>query len=239
MYYLWLEGAQAGPFTLQQVQAMWNAGQITALTLYWQEGSPEWLPLNNILSIVEPSRKAEFQTKNVATNPFAESIASKTGRIAISPNALPDKGAVHATPVVTEDVLWTGHPTLWKWAGLLIFGLILLLAPVGLFLFFGMVHGAVLAPIPIALIIFLHIYLTRNFTTYTVTTKHVGLEVGIFSKKSRELRVQDIRSIAAETNFLGYGDIEFASAASDDAEVIFHAVARAGAIRDMVKKLQN
>ncbi len=71
------------------------------------------------------------------------------------------------------------------------------------------------------------------------SNKRVSLETGIFTKNSRELRIQDIRSINAKVNFIGYGEIEFSSAASDDADVVFHAVPGATAVRDLVKKLQS
>lgn len=33
---------------------MWQSGSITAQTLYWFEGAPEWHPLINILRLLEP-----------------------------------------------------------------------------------------------------------------------------------------------------------------------------------------
>lgn len=33
---------------------MWQSGSITAQTLYWFEGAPEWRPLINILALLEP-----------------------------------------------------------------------------------------------------------------------------------------------------------------------------------------
>lgn len=45
--YLWLNDAQAGPFTALQLRSMWTAGTITAATLCWQEGMEEWVPLGS------------------------------------------------------------------------------------------------------------------------------------------------------------------------------------------------
>ena len=36
---------ERGPYVLQQVNAMWLAGQLTADTIYWFEGMEEWRPL--------------------------------------------------------------------------------------------------------------------------------------------------------------------------------------------------
>jgi GYF domain 2 len=53
MYYFWANDAQAGPYTLNQVRAMWNSGQINPTTLYWQEGMANWSSLSDILQIIE------------------------------------------------------------------------------------------------------------------------------------------------------------------------------------------
>jgi len=239
MYYLWLNEAQAGPFTLQQVQSMWNGGQITALTLYWQEGNAEWQPLGNVLSEIEPKKAAFVQAQTTVLPPFEQTIARKTGSLT-GASAAPQQAASAQNP--SEQVHWTGHPTLWKWAGLLFLALVLMAASGGLFVFAPFPKLPIIAdaaPLSIAVLIFAWIFIKRNTIRYTVTSKRVGVETGIFTKTSRELRIQDIRSIAAKTNFLGYGDIEFSTAARDDADVIFIAVAGANSVRDMVKQLQT
>jgi len=61
MYYFWANEAQAGPYTLNQVRAMWNSGQINGTTIYWQEGMAGWTPLSAIAHIIEdpaPVREA-------------------------------------------------------------------------------------------------------------------------------------------------------------------------------------
>lgn len=240
MYYLWLNEAQAGPYTLQQVQSMWNAGQITALTLYWQEGKAEWQPLGDILSEIEPEVPPALLAHTAVLPPFEQKLVRKVGNGIPASPAPPAPPQTVPAPIPSEQTHWTGHPTLWKWAGLLFLGLILIALTGGLFAFsppqLPMIADAV--PLVIALLIFAVIFVKRSTIRYTVTNKRVGVETGIFTKSSRELRIQDIRSIAAKTNFLGYGDIEFASAASDDAEVIFHAVSSANSVRDLVKQMQ-
>ena len=233
MYYLWLNEAQAGPYTLQQVQSMWSAGQITSLTLYWQEGKADWQPLGDIISEIEPAHAASLIAKTAALPPY-ELAGAHAPDVPYSPGVVP----VAQVPSVPEQVHWTGHPTWWKWGWWLLLTGILILAPVGLF-YFQLPLPVVLGPLLVALLIFLYVFIDRRVTRYTVTSKRVSLETGILDRKSRELRIQDIRSIAADMNFLGYGNIEFSSAASDDADVIFSAVAGAAAVRDLVKKLQS
>ena len=56
------------------------------------------------------------------------------------------------------------------------------------------------------------------------------------------MRIQDIRSINLSTKglpgMLGIGRLEFSSAATDDADVIFWNTPSAEKIRDMVRSLQ-
>ena len=40
--YLFLVGAQTGPFTETQVQQMFKTGEVSPETLYWQEGMENW-----------------------------------------------------------------------------------------------------------------------------------------------------------------------------------------------------
>jgi len=237
MYYLWLNETQAGPYTLQQVQSLWSAGQITALTLYWQEGKTDWKPLGDIISEIEPAPAAPLIAKTVAL-PAYELAGEHKPAVPYSPGVAPAAPAQSAS----EQTHWTGHPTWWKWGWWLLMAVVLCLASACLFVFSNFLSLPPLislVPLPFSLLIFLYAFFDRRITLYTVTSKRVSIETGIFDRKSRELRIQDIRSINADMNFLGYGNIEFSSAASDDAEVVFSAVAGAAAVRDLVKKLQS
>ena len=94
-----------------------------------------------------------------------------------------------------------------------------------------------------ALITLIWICLDRSRRKYTVTNKRVSVEFGIVSKRSNELRIQDIRSINLTTTglpgLIGIGRLEFSSAATDDADVIFWNTPSAEKIRDMVRSLQS
>ncbi len=48
MYYLWMNDAQVGPFSLEQLRAFVKEGSINAKTLFWQEGMTEWTALETI-----------------------------------------------------------------------------------------------------------------------------------------------------------------------------------------------
>ena len=194
MYYLLLDGAQAGPFQLAQLIDLWREKRVNLLTLYWEEGNADWLPLHNIAPLLEmPARSSP---------------------------ATPDSPAPAFPLHGEEEVIWMRHPTFWHWTG-------------------GLIWGVILTPVLIGIPILIHVLWARGTTRYRITRTRVSVEAGIFTRSSRELRISDIRSIAARANIFGIGDIEFSTAARAEAEVAFRSLARVEEVRDMVKQLQN
>ena len=91
-------------------------------------------------------------------------------------------------------------------------------------------------------VLFLTIAIARARRKYTITNKRVSVEFGLITKDSNEIRVDHIRSINLTTQgflgLLGVGGLQFSSAATDDAEVVFWNVARAPRLRDLVRSLE-
>ena len=146
-----------------------------------------------------------------------------------------------------EKILWSGSVSQWHYGGKWFFILLLFAALVVTFFVNLKVEQTILWGIRgalalIAFCILLWICLDRSSRKYTVTNRRVSVEFGIVSKESNEVRIQDIRSINLTTKgllgLLGIGRVEFASAAADDAEVVFWNVPGAAKIRDMVRSLQ-
>jgi uncharacterized membrane protein YdbT with pleckstrin-like domain len=122
-----------------------------------------------------------------------------------------------------EVILWEGHPSHWHYLG-------------------WWVLGIVLAPALIGFFVIWWILLARRRRTYTVAPGRVIVEWGWFVRNSREIRIQDIRSIEVRkrglSGLLAVGDVEFSSAAHDEAEVVFRAIAGVDRIRDLVRGQQ-
>jgi membrane protein YdbS with pleckstrin-like domain len=147
-----------------------------------------------------------------------------------------------------EHVLWDGSVSHWHYAGKWLFIILLLTGLVATFFVAvsddqtvqWIVRGA-LALVVFAILIW--IKLDRSRRKYLVTNTRVSVEYGIVSKSSNEMRIQDIRSINLTTKglsgMLGIGRLEFSSAATDDADVIFWNTPSAEKIRDMVRSLQT
>jgi len=155
---------------------------------------------------------------------------------------------MNATPVDNEEVLWSGSVSHWHYAGKWLLAIIFLAALLATFFVhilddvtvLWVVRG-VLAVITLSLIVWISV--DRSRRKYIVTNRRVSVEFGIVSKQSTELRIQDIRSINLTTTGLsglaGIGRVEFSSAASDDADVIFWNTPNAEKIRDLVRSLQS
>ena len=147
-----------------------------------------------------------------------------------------------------EQTLWSGSVSQWHYAGKWFF-VVLLLAILAATFFVHLIDDPMTVWIirgilfAAALVIVGWIRLDRSGRKYVVTNRRVSVEYGIISKQSTELRIQDIRSINLTTTGLaglaGIGRLEFSSAASDDADVIFWNTPQAEKIRDLVRSLQS
>jgi uncharacterized membrane protein YdbT with pleckstrin-like domain len=150
-----------------------------------------------------------------------------------------------------EKLVWSGSVSQWHYAGKWLFIVILIAAIIATFFVnLGVALGVDPSVVWIAraalaggvIILLIWIRLDRSRRRYTVTNKRVSVEFGIISKSYNEMRIQDIRSINLATTGLsglvGIGRLEFSSAATDDADVIFWNVPGAEKIRDMVRSLQ-
>ena len=146
-----------------------------------------------------------------------------------------------------EQVLWTGRVSNFHYVGKWILVLILLAAfaaslwfvlpDLGLVLW-GIRGGLLL----LAVLIAGWVLLDRRRRRYTVTNKRVSVDFGIVNRISNEVRISDIRSINLQktgfTGLFGIGRVEFSSAATEDADVIFWNTPEAEKVRDLVRSLQ-
>jgi membrane protein YdbS with pleckstrin-like domain len=151
-------------------------------------------------------------------------------------------------PTSTEQTLWSGTVSHLHYFGKWLWVIILGAAFAGSF-FIGFPNSRDIlwairaALLLLALVVMFWIYLDRSRRKYAVTNKRVSVEYGIIGKRSNEVRVQDIRSINLRktglSGLLGVGTVEFSSAATDDADVIFWNTAEAEKVRDLVRSLQS
>ena len=153
----------------------------------------------------------------------------------------------NATPATTEQTLSTGTVSNLHYAGKWLLVVILLGTVVASFWLVLPDLGSMLWParaalLVIAVLLVCWIQIDRWRRRYAVTNKRVSVEYGIVSRVSNEVRIQDIRSINLRktglSGLLGIGRVEFSSAATEDADVIFWNTPEAEKVRDLVRSLQ-
>jgi membrane protein YdbS with pleckstrin-like domain len=147
-----------------------------------------------------------------------------------------------------EKFLWTGTVSHLHYAGKWLLVLLLLGAACGSFWLVFPEYASILwaaraALLLLAVLLIGWIQIDRRRRRYAVTNKRVSVEYGIISRTSNEVRIQDIRSINLTkkgfSGLLGIGRVEFSSAATDDADVIFWNTPEAEKVRDLVRSLQT
>lgn len=163
---------------------------------------------------------------------------------------MPDPTPTSTETHHAEEVLWTGRRSQWFYLGYWLLGLLVAAGlAVGAYYYHErfqpawwhpwMYAGAAL-PLLIAAIA---VGLARGNRRYRITNRRVISETGRVVRDSSELRIQDIRSInvlkSGSTGLLGIGKVEFSSAATDDADVIFYEIGGVDTVRDLVRKLQS
>lgn len=52
-YFLYVNNTKSGPYTVNQMKSMWQAGSINLGTHYWQPGMADWQPLAQIRHFIE------------------------------------------------------------------------------------------------------------------------------------------------------------------------------------------
>jgi uncharacterized membrane protein YdbT with pleckstrin-like domain len=144
-----------------------------------------------------------------------------------------------------EQLMWSGRPSHWNF----LFSWLLAFLFVGAGAFCVWIYFSdgtsplLLVPGAIGILILLYIYISRARQRYVVTNRKVEIQTGLVVKSSNEIRVKDIRSINVTKHgfagFIGIGSVEFSSAATDRAEVIFVNIAHADRVRDLVTDLQE
>ena len=147
-----------------------------------------------------------------------------------------------------ERILWSGHQSQWYFLSHWIVGFLVVAGlAAGIYFYrFNLtqwmpwMYGV---PILALLILMTVVAFARRQRTYRVTNTRVISILGIIGTDTREFRIQDIRSMEVTksglTGLLGVGRVEFSSAASDDAEIIFYQIGGADKVRDLVRSLQG
>jgi len=212
--YVRRNGEKLGPFEDAQLLSSLQQGMFSYDDLALRDGWTDWKPLRTLF--------APPGTAPPVARPAAETASTSA-----------------------EQMMWSGRPSHWNF----LFSWLLAFLFVGadafcVWIYFnGGTSPLLLAPGAIGILILLYIYISRARQRYIVTNRKVEIQTGLVVKSSNEIRVKDIRSINVTKHgfagFIGIGSVEFSSAATDRAEVIFVNIANADRVRDLVTDLQE
>ena len=212
--YVRRNGEKLGPFEDAQLLSSLQQGMFSYDDLALRDGWTDWKPLRTLF--------APPGTAPPVARPAAETASTSA-----------------------EQLMWSGRPSHWNF--LFSWLLAFLFVGAGAFCvwiyFNGGTSPLLLVPEAIGILILLYIYVSRARQRYIVTNRKVEIQTGLVVKSSNEIRVKDIRSINVTKHgfagFIGIGSVEFSSAATDRAEVIFVNIANADRVRDLVTDLQE
>lgn len=139
-----------------------------------------------------------------------------------------------------EQALYQSHPSLLVYSPRLFWVLVLATTALWLERFgdFWMIAAAACSGL-----LLVSVLLERGSVRYRITPYRIESSSGLFSGHSREMMLDDIRSIDVRRSGLAglfnVGTIEFASAGNDRIEIVFHKVRRPGSVKQLVHDLQH
>ncbi|MBL8149475.1 MAG: NINE protein [Blastocatellia bacterium] len=73
-YFLFLNGQQMGPYTVNQLRSMWHQGAVNLSTQYWQVGMTGWQPLVHIKHFLDSP--AVHQPNTFVNNNFNQNMVA-------------------------------------------------------------------------------------------------------------------------------------------------------------------
>lgn len=186
----------------------------------------------NLSSDHSPARQAEGAAEPVhrPTATPATPLAKKTPVPKPRPRRQPEP----------RTFLYFGHPSLLTYWRSLLLGITVAIGG-----YYGSTYTGYfgLAGWLLASLILIYILIHRSSRDYFVTPLRVEVVEGIFSKNSKEVRIEDIRAINVKTRgligLLGVGTVEFTSAGGEAVDVAFVQVGRAHKVKKLVRRVQD
>ena len=122
----------------------------------------------------------------------------------------------------SEDVIWQGKPSYWRYIGVIVLGVLLLVG-------FGL-----------GIIVIIWAILDRENTVYTVSSQRVSAKRGIIGKQYSEVDCEDVRNVTVSygviDSLLGIGEVGVASAGHAGVEIVFKGITAPEEAADAVRR---
>ena len=235
-FYILRHGRREGPLTEEEILDCLDLGHIDANDLCIDSASGQKRQVGELFQIVGEPRAPSAPDKSE----IPEASPPRSEPAAASKPAPPSADSKEDVPKAGKRLIYLGHPswvTYWR-----SFALAVVVAIGG---YFG---GAISGYFGLAAwlwcsLTLVYIMVDRTTRDYVVTSARVEIITGLFSKSSREVRIDDIRAINVHTKgllgLIGIGTVEFASAGTNTVDVAFQNVWRAHKLKAIVRRLQD
>ncbi len=252
--YVLKDGARLGPFTVDDLLDLVDEGEISYHDVCLRAGSVACERVSQVLDW-EGERDEEPRRPRPGSaepdDPEAEDEDEDDGEEEDGEDeeeAPPPSGAAAAPPKKKRPgpprnpnlILYAGHPSVLSFPKTM-----LLIAACLAGGFHGREHSAwwLFAGLIAALFGVSWILLERSMRLYLITPRRVEIVTGLIAKSSKEVRIEDIRTINVLTpglrGLLGVGTVEFASSGGSSIEVAFTEVQAAHRIKGLVRRIQD
>ncbi|MCB1066001.1 MAG: PH domain-containing protein [Verrucomicrobiae bacterium] len=241
--YVLKDGARLGPFTEDDLLEMVDEGELSYDDPCLREGSATIQRIRQVLDW-EGERGDETERNRptpeiLDSDDDDEEESDDMEEPAIDPPVASRRKLV-GPPRNPNLILYAGHPSVLSFPK----ALLLIVACVG-----GGIYGHdqsqwwLFGGLVAALFGVSWILLQRSMRLYLITPRRVEIVTGLIAKSSKEVRIEDIRTINVLTpgirGLFGVGSVEFASSGGSSIEVAFTEVYAAHRIKGLVRRIQD
>lgn len=245
--YVLKDGARLGPFTEDDLLEMVDEGELSYDDPCLREGSARIQRIRQVLDW-EGERSDEMKRPAVSESRDSEGDEDEEDdeeeiddveETADDPSVVSRRKPV-GPPRNPNLILYAGHPSVLSFPK----ALLLIVACVG-----GGIYGQdhsqwwLFGGLVAALFGVSWILLQRSMRLYLITPRRVEIVTGLIAKSSKEVRIEDIRTINVLTpgvrGLFGVGSVEFASSGGSSIEVAFTEVYAAHRIKGLVRRIQD
>jgi len=145
---------------------------------------------------------------------------------------------------VAAELRWSGTPSWWNYFGRIGLAALFGVGAVGLpLMHFERQGTTAVVLLLIAVAVFLSACVRKFSNRYAVSERSVLATYGLLSQETHEIDVVDIQDLVLKQSMMGrifnYGTIEFSSAGTENAEIVFASIADPGSVKQLVSELKQ
>lgn len=236
------DGTTDGPYTEEELLDMVDADELSAGAVCEDTATGQRMRVRQLFQVIPPAvGKAEPPPGDGASGPMpaASPAPSAPAPARWIPAPFPENPAARPLPQPPSRTYYRGSPSLLNSSASVLLSVALATGGWyagrwdGAWLAWGWMAGCALLAA---------VFFKRSTTEYRVTSRRVEAHTGLFSKISRALPIDGIRSIHVTRKglkgWLGIGTVVFSSDGAGE-DVVFRQIGRVRAVEKLVRLLQS